>query len=367
MRPQLSQAFLSLCILVLILLAPSCRGDSGSPAGAKEIGPGGGVVAVTAGNLAGTILSVPPGAFDRSYYVKVAEATPPEIDGFEILGPGTNFSPTGVAMDIDAAATLVFDPDLLTEMESAGEIMVIRQTSQGRRIHLTPRTVDADAGLVVVDIDLMATYWVARQSQTIGFILAEYLPLHNGDRYVYDNDMALLVNNTLSEPNLEGRLVSTLSFVRDGSGFGFYLTRQFAETFFLGNFDVTGAFQEVADSPLLFLGSTGVVGSSYTDLGSLLIFSPTASTQPLERITVRTAVTIESSGSLPTVLGRFSDVLEIAVRIEREDRDGNITETMDRFWLARDVGPVQLRLDGVVDGIGSLVDGLVGGLPVLPW
>ncbi|MHC5066104.1 MAG: hypothetical protein ACYTG5_19255 [Planctomycetota bacterium] len=366
MRPHPSPGLFSLCSLVLFALLASCRGDSGSSAGEGAIGPAGGVVTVTTGPLTGTILSVPPGALFKPIYIEVNQASEPEVDGFENIGPGTNFSPTGLSLDELAAATLVFEPARLPVIESPGEVMVIRQSSQGRRTFLTPRSVDMDAGVVVVDIDSLSTYWVAVQTQSVGFILSNYLPLLDGDSYVYDNGFALLVENSFSEPNLEGLLVSALSFVRDGGGFGYYLSREFAKTFYLGGFDVLGAFQEVVLFPLLFLDATGFVGEAFADTGLLAVFEPLAAPIPSGEVEVRTLVRIESSGSLPTVLGRFSDVLEVSVRVEREDSFGNVSETLDVFWLARGVGPVQISLDGVVDGIGSLVAGVVDGLPIIP-
>ena len=77
-------------------------------------------------------------------------------------------------------------------------------------------------------------------------MLPNFFPLLDGDTYAFDNDIVLAVKNTFTEPNLEGLRISTATFARDLEGLGFYFTRDFAETFFLGSF----AIKRWGDSPL---------------------------------------------------------------------------------------------------------------------
>ena len=161
----------------------------------------------------------------------------------------------------------MFDPTLVPAGTAASDFVVFRETSQGRRIDLIPNSIDMVAGKVVVDFVDFASYWVSVRVLDLDYLLADYFPLLDGDLYSFDNDIVSKVENTLSEPNLEGVFVSRFPFIRDGQGFGFYFHREFlqtffVETFFLGGFATDRSVQEIVSRPHLFLGVTGVVGSA---------------------------------------------------------------------------------------------------------
>ncbi len=366
MRQSICNRILSLGTILSLGLLPSCNGNSDTFAAKGIIDPSGGMLTVTSGPLTGTVILIPAGAVDRAIKVEIRKSSSTQLLGFENVGPGTNVSPSGLGLEVDGTATLVFDPALVPAGATAADFVVFRQTSQGRRVDMDPKSVDMVAGTVDVDIDQFASYWVSVQTRDLEFLLPNFFPLLDGDSYTFDNDIVLVVKNTFTEPNLEGLSISKTTFIRDLEGLGFYFTRGFAETFFLGSFAINGAFQEIAFPPFLWLGATGVVGSNFSDRGALSIFVPFSSVFPVDVVELRTSVTIESAGSLSTPLGTFSDVLEVSFFAEREDDLGNVSDTLDILWLARGVGPVQISLEGIADGKGRLTGGIVGGLPIVP-
>ena len=113
MRKFIWKRLLSLSIILSVGLLPSCSGNTSQFAASGTIDETGGVLIVTSGPLTGTKILIPPKAVDRAVNVEVGESSPPRLLGFDHVGPGTNLSPSGMRLDVDGTATLVFDPELV--------------------------------------------------------------------------------------------------------------------------------------------------------------------------------------------------------------------------------------------------------------
>lgn len=354
--------------LPLACLLLSCSGNTSPNTVTAEVGSGGGTITVDAGPLAGTALTIPAAAVPDGTKITIDQSSTPLLLGYETLGPGANFVAEAAQLAIPASARLVFDPALLPAGATGSDLVVIRQTSQGRRVTVPPTALDLTVGTVEVSVDRFASYWVARRTLDIDFVLANYFPLFDGDTFVFDNGVVLSLQDELEEPNLEGIFVTKATF-DDGLGgdYGLYLRREFTETFLFGEFSASAGFQTVGIPPLLWLPETGRLDMPFFDRHGVTVYRPYGSTVPTDVAEVRTATTIASQGRLDTPLGRFTNVLELVFVIERTDSRGLIETTTDRLWLARGIGPVQIELSGIgTPARGRLVSGVVGGSPIIP-
>jgi len=365
MRLLVGKPVLSLGTVLCFGLLASCSGRSDQFAAQGVIDASGGTVDVTNGPLSGTSVRIPPGAVAGPTDVKIREGSRTELLGFKNVGPCTSVSPSGLSLSLSGTVTLVFATELVPAGATEADFVVFRQTSPGRNATLQPSSVNLAAGLVELSVERLASYWVAVQTQDLEFLLPNFLPLRSGDSYSFDNGIGLTVEDTDSEPNLEGVSIVKTTFARGLDGIGLYLIRAFAETFFVGSYAIDGSFQETTFPPVLFLGATGVVGRTFTGSSTVSLYEPFPTVFPAEILELRTFVTIESVGSLSTPLGTFSDVIEVSFRAEREGDGGHVSHTRDTLWLARGVGPVKISLDEVPDGMGRLTGGSVNGAPIV--
>ena len=365
MRLPVCKPVLSLGTALCLGLLASCSGRSDQFAAQGVIDAGGGTVTVTSGPLTGTAVLIPAGAVEGPTDIKIREGSRTELLGFKNVGLCTSVSPSGLGLRVNGTVTLVFAPELVPAGATESDFVVFRQTSPGRNAALEPTSVDIAGGTLQLDVERLASYWVAVQTQDLEFLLPNFLPLRSGDSYTFDNGIDLTLEDTASEPNLEGVSIVKATFARGIEGIGLYLIRAFAETFFVGSYAIDGSFQETTFPPVLFLGATGVVGRVFEDSSTVSLYQPFPTVFPAAILELRTFVKIESVGNLSTPLGTFSDVIEVSFRAEREDDAGNVAVTQDTLWLARGVGPVKISLDQVPDGMGRLTGGSVNGAPIV--
>jgi len=348
--------------LLAVTLA-GCDGNSTRNAASSSIGPAGGTVTVTTGELAGTSITVPAGALNRRFTIAIDLATVQPQPDVDAVGPAAAFTPSGTQFAQNATATLIFDPDDVPAGTPNGAFVVKRRDSQGRITDVAPGAVDQMAGTVTVSLSGLSAYWVA--VRVADFVLTDYLPLQDGDYYEYDTGLVLSIKQTTGQPNLNGPVI-TATFVDSVGDFGWYLRRTFGgETLFEGRFSVTDSFQELVTMPLVILPREALIGDSAETEANLVGFQPFGSFVPSFAASEKMTTTFVSAGSLQTPLGQFRDVIEVEVVSEREGMAPGVTATSslvrDRLWLARGIGPVHVSLQGLP--LAQITGGIFNGIP----
>lgn len=349
---------------LLVLALAGCNGKSTSHAASGFIGPAGGSVTVNSGPLAGTSITIPTGALTQpvDIAIDVSSVQPqPDVDA---VGPAAAFGPSGTRFAQNATATLLFDIDDVPAGTPNGAFVVKRRDSQGRITDVAPKSIDRAGGTVAVSLSGLSAYWVALRIKP--FVLAEYLPLRDGDVYEFDTGLVLKIDVTSGEPNLNGPIIKA-TFVDSLGDFGLYLRRSLVgETFLDGRFSVSESFQELEVVPLLVLPRTAQIGGSLVTASDLVGFQPFGSFIPTFVATEEMQTTLVSAGDLQTPVGRFRDVIEVEIITEREGFAPGVTSTSsairDRLWLARGVGPVHVWLQGLP--LAQITGAIVNGVPL---
>jgi len=353
---------LGLGLPLLVLLAGCHDDDSSSPPAAAtgSIGPEGGTIQVTSGPLAGTSLTIPPGALTGPVAFSIFEDQLSLVPGFVDVGPAVHIEPS-LTLAVPALLILPFDPARVPAPTTTGDYVVRTRDSTGMVSDGPPRHVETAAGRVAVDALQMLTWWV---SVPDAIDTRAYLPLGGGDAYRYDNSLILTVEATRTEPNFLGLPITKLTFNSLSFYAGFYLTEEGGGALNLfGEFEV--AFtnrQERLASAVRLLDPVEVVGSEHEAYYSFTGFVPYGFAVPSYNGSAHmTAATVQHT-SVGTPLGVFDDVVLFEVVIERSDSRPQYGTTTLRLWCAKGVGPVQVQFGETPPF--RLHAAVVGGVPV---
>jgi hypothetical protein len=338
-------------------------GRNGTPPPAARIGPGGGTVRVTSGPLAGTAITIPPGALEVGITLIVREDTALELPGFAATGPAVRFDPVGTPLKVRATIAL---PDLVADRAHLRKV-VVRDAASGVREAFPV----ADSQTWQID-ELGTCQWV-RHAPGMAFPFADFLPYQVDDLWDFDNRFLLAVVDASREPNLPPREVLSLYGAYRVPG-GLPNANSNEGRYWIP--DGTGALRGLGQwlrTPFFDAGLQQVVARDSYDLFPATLPAATATTTvsdvefvadafgalPRTGLACRSQVLVSPRAPLTVPLGTFPDVLPVEVRTLI---DGTLW--LDRYWLAWRVGIVRYERSFGLVGSGSLVSAVIGGQPV---
>jgi hypothetical protein len=351
-----------LWMLPFVSVACDDDDDSSSPPAVASvtIGPEGGSLQVTSGSLAGTSLTIPPGALTSPVAFSIFEDSVSLVPGFVDVGPAVHIEPS-IALALPALLTLPFDPARVPAPTTSADFVVRMRDTTGMVSEGAPETVDEENGLARVEVLEMVTWWVS-VPDTID--TRAYLPLAGGDVYEYDSGLRLAVDETRTEPNFLGLPLTKLTFSYFSNYTGFYLTESTQGALGLfGEFEIayTNRQERLASAvPLLQpVESVGAVDDAFY---SFIGFVPYGSPVPFYMGSGHTFASIAERTSVATPAGGFDDVVRLELATERSDSRPNYSTITWRLWLANGVGPVQVQLGN--GPLHRLVEATVGGVVI---
>ncbi len=126
----------------------------------KVIGPAGGNLAITEGELGdllGAAVFVPPGALGKPSAIIIGSGLGVPVDGTDPGGPAVFFGPDGLQFGVAATIILPFNPALFNE---AGDVQVAVKDEDGNiaLLDVTDFTVDFGAGLITAIVSHFSEY-----------------------------------------------------------------------------------------------------------------------------------------------------------------------------------------------------------------
>lgn len=355
-----------LCVLSLCLSAAfgACGGRGGSAPAGVELGPGGGVVAIAAGALAGASLTVPAGALDGRVVVSIRPGTVPGLPLiYTVIGPAVRFEPLDATFALPAEATVPFDLERV--VISAGpdlRVLIVDEAAGTILESLAPRGLDEVRGRMSILLSTGATCIAVEKigNETISF--PEYLPLVPDSAFEFDDGTTLSIEDGGGVPNLGGVETLALSFDDGSRRHGFYWSRNgIGQTLWHGRYSTAPTFQEVAITPGRVFPESFVSGRETLSLFDYAWYPAIRPSNPAHYGTADLAVVIEPvDGPLSVPLGEFTDVVEADVSLLTAQ---GVSFERFRFWLARDVGVIRYTIAGQT---AALVAGTIRGRRVVP-
>jgi hypothetical protein len=346
--PAMTPKLRSVALVALVSWFPACDGDDGDPedlAATGNVGPEGGSVGVAGGPLDGASIQIPAGALTTEIALSFFEDQVSLEPGFTDVGPALRIDPEGLALSLPALLTLPFDPTLVPPVTGPTDFVVRYRLVDGRVFEALPRQVDQSIGRVTLDVMQFATWWV---SVPDAIATRDYLPLSDGDVYQYDTGLLLTVAETAVEPNFLGVRMTKLTFSTPFLFFeGLYVDYDDQDALsLLGEFEVANDNrQERLDGPALLLDAVEVVGVPRSVIYTFDGFIPYGGLVPAYLGTGQATVVVRERTSLVTPAGIFDDVVLLEIGVSRSDSRPRSTSFTLRFWLARNVGPVQLQVN----------------------
>lgn len=340
--------------LVLTMFAAACGSNGSSPVLATTtIGPAGGVVEVTEGEIAGAKVVIPPGALDRPTQIGISPLLSPAVPGFVTLGPGVTFEPLGLEFKVPVTITLPFDPALLL----ANVATVLSQGQATSPIELAPATLPSP-GMATVDVASFSTAFAAERFLG-GVETVEFMPLQSGNEWNFENGIKITAQFSFAEPNLGGAPVIVLLVETAAQNVGFYLRQTAGVTQLLGTFQTTGGedYQQLHD-PTVFLPLGVTIGRPVQAAFAYTRYEPYGATSPTSSGLAQMGLLTEVANDVTTAVGNFEDVFEFTYAATFKSAGGQVYTLPFSLTLANEVGPVAIEIlgfetvleSGTVDG-----------------
>ena len=333
-------------IVLSALLAGCSNSSSSNPLASGTIDSAGGTVTVSSGTAAGTSVQIPANALSTATDIAIWSDSTTSASERRPVSSASRFEPENVALAAPATLTLVITSTLPAGTVEADLVVAFRNVN-GMSGEMAPTSVDFVANTVTMDTSNFGVFWV--DLKTEDFIPAtSYMSFNNGARYEYSNNINMVLELSSTQPNFGGANTWVMSFAVGASleRYGFYLSN--STTIGLqGIFDTAQSVgqQAIPDNDLIFLPNLAKLGAANLSDSMFSGYSPFGSTTPTVRSQWFSSVTVVSQGTLSTPAGQFNDVIEVEIM----ESFGSTVRT-DRIWFARNVGPVQIALEGTPIG-----------------
>lgn len=320
------------------------------------IGPAGGTLEVTEGELAGAALIIPPGAVSTETRFQLSLAFSSITPGFEQLERAVGFQPNGFRFERPVTLRLPF-------VSQGQTVRFVGRDARQPQIELGPTEQIASDLAEVQALELLAVWPAIRQFRSPGspdVEVDEFLPLQSGNVWAFDSGVFAQLTARTDVPNLNGVPVFALNFTFGAETLILYLQRSMDVTALLGAVASDGA-------------------SSVQSIFGAANFLPDSVTYQIERVNVfrfdefeplgATTATAEGNGEfqslfdngadVDTPVGMFDDTMSITFVLTLTTDSGEPRAVPFRMTLARDVGLVELEIFG---RSGTLQSGTVNGM-----
>lgn len=347
----------SLFLLYSSALLASCSSGSGASfEGEATIDPGQ-AFEVLDGDLAGVRVEIPATATDAPVHVTVARAIATSVPGFRYagravaLGPGRRFgAPLVVTIPFSASAA------------SGNELVVLQRNGDGQVVEIEPAVVDPVLGLATFHTLALGTCWAAERL-FLGVGTEEFLPVGDGDAWVFENGLSLGMTMATAEPNVPFAYRFTLRGPQDE--LTFYVDRHWSGTTeLLGTTSPDGGGWQRLHERRRFLPGRVTLGQPVADDFSVDVYAPFGATAPTGSAVVAAELAAEQPLRVSTPVGDYGDLLRVRFRWSDVRPDGSLAAGRELdVTFARYVGPVEVEAFGQR---GALIGGIVGGVPIGP-
>lgn len=352
---SLSSSSLSSSLPLPLLLLLSCSSGSSAPVeGEATIEPGQ-AFEILDGDLAGVRVEIPAAATETAVQVTVARAIASAVPGFRYagravaLGPGRRFgAPLVVTVPFSAAAA------------SGNELVVLQRNGDGQIVEIAPAVVDPGLGLATFHTLELGTCWAAERL-FLGFGTEEFLPVGDGDAWVFENGLWMGMTMAVGEPNLPFAYRFTLRGPADEVSF--YVDRHWSgSTELLGTTSPVGGGWQQLHERRRFLPGRVTLAQDIVDHFVADVYAPFGATAPSGTAVVGAELVAEQPLRVSTPVGDYGDLLRTHFRWSEVRADGSLASSRDLcVTFARYVGPVEVEAFGQR---GRLIGGMVGGVPI---
>ena len=343
----------------LAIVGISCSSSSSSSSFPTlvegTIGAAGGTVVVPGEP---TSLTVPAGALATDTNIRITLALHSIVPGWVDVGPTYEISPIRTTFSAPSQLVLLFDPDSMSSAVVDSDVRIGFRNSSGQISVIVPTQVDRAQNLVRCDVTELGVFWVVAPDIVSA---AALWPLNHGDTYRFDSRMVITVEHTSIEPNFSPRTVIKVTLTRTGRTSGYYFDTNGGQLLLLGTFEITDQ-QILTASPVLLIDRRDAIGTIRPVTGTILGFVPYGSSNVGFQGLSRTTTNLAERQDLTLGLGIFHTV-RVPVRNELSVGGGLVDTSDIQFWLAEDVGPVQIRFG--TSNVTRLVSGTVAGEPIM--
>lgn len=351
-------------LLLIATLLSACSSDGDPLIASMLLGDAGGTLEITAGDLEGFKLEVPPAALDASRQISAEVDVADANFGFRNIGRAVRLFPDGSEFLLPVTLTMPFD---FTPSSAANEVVVLKRAPNNTVVELA-RSVLPTRGRspVVVDIGSLGTFWAGERIFR-GLATRLFFRFADGDVWNFENGITLNLDATSMEPNLGGMSVFRLMFTRPDQSFGLYLIRdsrgggRLMGTFI--NRTSGDSLQQVHDETF-FLGNQVTINQPQQAFYRYEGYAPFGSTESTYSGTAIVDMVPELVEELTTPLGIFKNLLKMTATTTFTRTTGEHEVLRYVLVLEESVGPVAVEAFGF--GSSGLIDGMVNGSPIEP-
>lgn len=353
MRTHLLSSASFLPLLPLLLL--SCSSGSGTPVGAEATIEPGQAFEVLEGDLAGVRVEVPIEASAVPVHITASRTVAAAVPGFRYAGRAVSFGPPR-----PFAAPVVVTIPFSSGAASGNELVVLQRRDDGELVEIAPSAIDSVAGLATFHTLALGTCWAAERL-FLGIGTEEYLPVQDGDAWVFENGLSMGMTMAIGEPNVPFAFRFTLRGPQDESTF--YVDRHWSGTTeLLGTTSPTGGGWQRLHERRRFLPGRLTLGRGVADDFVADVYEPFGATAPTGTAVVAAELAAEQPARISTPVGDYGDLLKVRFAWSDVRSDGSKAPPRELVvTFARYVGPVELEAFGQR---GLLIGGIVGGVPI---
>lgn len=335
----------------------SCSGGADPRVDAEATIDPGQAFAIVDGELAGVRVEVPLAASAVPVHITATRALAAAVPGFRFAGravalaSATPFvAPVHVTIPFPAATA------------SGNELVVLQRGADEELVEIAPAVIDPVAGLATFDTLTLGTCWLAERL-FLGTGTEEFLPVQDGDAWVFENGLSMAMTMAIGEPNVP--FAYSLALRGPLEELSFYVERHWSGTTeLLGTTSMAGMGWQRLHERRRFLPARVTLGRTVADDFVADVYEPRGATVPTGQVVVSANLVAEQPTRITTPVGDYTDLLKVRFAWSDVRPDGSIASTTGVvITFARFVGPVEVEAFGQR---GALIGGIVGGLPIGP-
>jgi hypothetical protein len=167
--PATVDAMRKIPLALLLLLASSCSNSRGNGLylpppvnGQAQVGPLGGVANFTGGSIAGTSVTVPPGAVSQTVTIAISPGLPVATGAATPVGPPVLATPNALAFAAPVTVKIPYSASLIPSGKTVSDIVILQENeATGAITTIAPASVDTTSFLVIFPTTSFCTFQAA--------------------------------------------------------------------------------------------------------------------------------------------------------------------------------------------------------------
>jgi hypothetical protein len=348
----------TLFVSLSCMLALGCNSKSGggNTSIGQSVGASGATLTIASGSLAGLRLVIPSGGLPAATNITVVADAGPASAAMTPVGNAGLFGPGGTTFTPSATLTMAYDPSRLPAGVPESAVSLVRRDTAGT-VTVLPSVVDAANDTVTAQIPGFSVYQPQVVVQTEFVTIGDYFNQRIGIDYQFQNDFGA---RTVGDP--PAPLDTVPAFIlelfrsagdQDDGAIGLVLDADLANNGLrlLGlsefNFEES-ILRTLSQGEGVLLSAPRLVFNDTQHEANIVVdVYEYGQVTPLATGTAKFSTTFVEGEPLVTPVGTFDDVIEMNLAIELSVEPEPKPDSFGiAILLARDVGPVGIRLPG---------------------